>query len=449
MPVELTRPVTESVQSITTANAVHRQRASGIVAPEDGGMTSSFGETFDPVGTHLQDPYPFYAQARKEAPVFWSPRMNAWVVTRYQDCYSVLRDNHSFSNANAIRTIDQPAFPALQEFLKLGYPPMPNVILSDGDLHRRFRRPYARHFSADRVAAAEGVMRQQVDASIDAFAGDGRAELMRQFIRPLPITVITHLYGLKEVDQATVAAGTRGLLVLQGNMSQLLSEEEQVAAMRDWVHLVQIVKGVVERRLAEPREGDLVTAVLRSLVPEAESLTLEEESMVVMDLAAIYLPGHETTAPQLANGIRHLLTHREQWELLCERPEMIPQAVEEICRYDTSVPGMFRKAKKATTVGGQNLAEGEEVFLALISANRDEAFVDRADVFDITRGPVKHLTFGFGAHYCIGAETGRRELRIALELLTRRLPGLRLADRPVEIEPVFVTRGPHELHVEW
>jgi cytochrome P450 len=412
-------------------------------------MTSSFGENFDPLGEHLQDPISFYAQARKEAPVFWSPRMRAYVVTRYEDCYAVLRDNDTFSNANAIRTIDDPAFPAVQEFMKLGYPPMPASISADGDLHRRFRRPYARHFSADRVAAAEGVMREQVNSAIDAFERDGHAEMMRQLIRPLPIAVITHLYGLEELDEETVRAGTRGLLVLQGNKSAVLSEEEQVAAVRDFVHLVQIMKGVVERRLAEPREDDVVTGVLRSMVPDAESLTLEEESMIVTDLAAILLPGHETTAPQLANGIRHLLTHRQQWELLCARPELIPQAVEEICRYENSVPGMFRKAKKAATVGGRDLAEGDEVFLALISANRDEALTDRPDVFDVTREPVKHLTFGFGAHYCIGAETGRRELRVALEQLTRRLPGLRLADRPIEIEPVFVARGPHELHVEW
>jgi cytochrome P450 len=409
----------------------------------------TFGEDFDPLGAHLQDPYPFYARARKEAPVFWSPRMKAQVVTCYGDCYAVLRDNEAFSNANAIRTIDDPAFPALQEFLKLGYPPMPNKISSDGELHRKFRMPFARHFAADRVAAAEGAMRQQVNASIGAFESDGRAELMRQLVRPLPIAVITHMYGLEELDEATVKAGTRGFLVLQGNLSAMLSVEEQVASMRDLVHLVQVMKGVVERRLAEPREGDLVTAFLRSVVPGAETLTLEEESMVVMDLAATLLPGHETTAPQLANGLRHLLTHREQWELLCARPELIPQAVEEICRYDTSVPGMFRVARKDVTVGEQAFPEGTEFFLALLSANRDEAFVDDPDVFDITREPTKHLTFGFGAHYCIGAETGRRELQVALESLTRRLPGLRLADRPVEIEPVFVTRGPHELHVEW
>lgn len=410
----------------------------------------ALGDSFDPLGEHLQDPYPFYARARAEEPVFWSPRMNAWVVTRYRDVSTVLRDNATFSNANAIRTIDDPPAEVIQEFLKLGYPQALPVIGADGEVHRRMRAPFARNFAADRATAAEHVMRGRVSQAIDAFGDRGRAELMDELIRPVPIAVVTHMYGVEEVDEAMVKAGTRGFLMMQGNLARMgLPLEEQVKAAKAAVELCHVMRDVVSQRRAAPRENDLVTAFAAAVAPLGGPMTVEQEARIVLNLATIFVPGHETTSPQFGNGLRHLLSHRDQWELLCERPELIGQAVEEFCRYDTSVPGMFRLVKNATTIAGQELQPGDEVFLALLSANRDEALCDRPDDFDVIRKPTRHLTFGFGAHYCLGAETGRREMRIALEILTRRLPGLRLADRPVEIEPVFVTRGPLELHVEW
>jgi cytochrome P450 len=411
---------------------------------------TSLGESFDPLGTHLQDPYPFYEQARAEEPVFWSPRMNAWVVTRYEDAFNVLRDTQRFSNANAIRTIDQPLPEVIQEVMKVGYPPQETaIIMADGDKHRIMRAPWARRFAPDRVTAAEPVMRARAAELVGAFADDGRADLMRQFANPLPVTVLVNLYGIEELkgEEELVAAGTEGLMALQANL--VAPPEKQVEAARAFVRLVRRVAEVVKDRMAHPREDDLPTVALAAMAPDGPPLPLELEGEIVLNLAGNLLPGHETTSAQIGNGVRHLLTHRDQWELLCERPELIPNAVEEICRYDTGVPGMFRVAKTDVTIGGRQIPAGGELFLALISANRDEALCDRPNEFDITRSPTKHLTFGHGSHYCLGAETGRRELRIALETLTNQLPTLRLTGEPLKIAPVFVTRRLESLPVEF
>lgn len=410
---------------------------------------SALGDSFDPLGEHLQDPYPFYARARAEEPVFWSPRMKAWVVTRYEDISAVLRDNETFSNANSIRTISDPPPQVFQEFAVLGYPPTtPGLINSDGEQHRRIRAPFARNFAVDRVNAAQDFIRARAEARVDAIADAGHADLMSALIRPLPVEVVTFMYRLEELAPEMVAAGTRGFLALQGNLA-LTPVEEQVQATRDLVELARVIGEVVERRRREPRADDLATAFLRSVAPDLRELTLEEEALLVINLTGMLLPGHETTRGQLGLGVLHLLEHRDQWELLCQNPQMIPQAVEEICRYDPAVPGMFRVTTRKTEVGGVPMDPGTEVFLAFLSANRDEALCDRPDTFDVTREPTRHLAFGRGAHVCIGAETGRREIHIALEVLTRRLPGLRLAGRPIMIDPIFVTRGPLELHVEW
>lgn len=408
---------------------------------------SALGVSFDPLGEHLQDPYPFYARARAEEPVFWSPRMKAWVVTRYGDCLAVLHDTKSFSNANSIRTITDPPPEVFAEMAALRLPPPLGVIQADGEVHRRMRAPFARNFTPERVRAATPFVRAKTDALIDAFAGDGHADLIRQLFRPLPVAVVTYMYGIEELDEDLVEAGTHGELALQGNL--VIPAEEQAAAAADFVKLCRVIQAVVRERMAAPREDDLPTAFLHAIWPGGREMTAQEEADVVVNLAGLLLPGHETTRGQLGLGVLHLLEHRDQWELLCARPELLPRAVEEICRYDTTVPGMFRVATKDARVGDISLSEGDEVFLAFLSANRDAAFCDRPDVFDVTRAPTRHLAFGKGAHYCAGADTGRRELTVALEALMQRLPGLRLSGHPVEIDPIFVTRGPLELHVEW
>jgi cytochrome P450 len=405
----------------------------------------SLGERYDPLGVHAQDPYEFYALARQQQPVFFHPALGAWVVTRYDDVRAVLRDAETFSSTNSLRPVAQPDPRVFAEFAK-GYPMAPEAVNTDGATHRRLRSPFASGLAADEIRTVERHIRQRTAELLDAFAGDGRAELIGQFADPLPLAVIGHLFGLDPADMPTVHAGSHGMLMLGSAHG---SGEEQVAAARQIVALQQLLAGYIRRRRAEPGE-DLISRMLGELAPAEGQLTFDQEAELVESLFGTLLAGHTTTSDLLGNGIWHLLTHREQWELLCARAELIPGAVEEIARYDTSVQAQFRVTTRPVTLAGQALPEGAEVLVLFGSANRDEALVERAEAFDITRPPSRHLTFGFGVHFCAGAHLARAEMRIALQALTERLPGLRLADgRQVTIAPSLRLRGPRALHVVW
>jgi cytochrome P450 len=410
-------------------------------------MTTSqpLGERYDPLGAHAQDPYEFYALARRQQPVFFYAKLDAWVVTRYDDVRAVLRDAETFSSANSLRPVAEPDPAVYAEFAK-GYPMVPESVSSDGAAHRRLRAPFADGLGVDQVRALEPYIRQRAGELVDAFAADGHAELMGQFAAPLPMDVLGQLFGLAPADMPLVHAGSLGMPVL---VSARAASAEQVAAARRVVELQQLLAGYIDRRRAAPGE-DLISRAVAELAPAAGQLTFDQQAELVESLFGALLAGHTTVSGLLGNGMWHLLSHPEQWALLRRRPELLDGAVEEIARYDTSVPAQFRVTTRPVTLGGQALPSGAEVLVLFGSANRDSALVDRPEVFDITRPPSRHLAFGIGAHYCAGAQLARAELRIALVTLSDRLPGLRLSDaHPVAIAPSLRLRGPTTLPVVW
>ena len=165
----------------------------------------------------------------------------------------------------------------------------------------------------------------------------------------------------------------------------------------------------------------------------------------------LLIAGHETTTSMSANAIVTLMRHRDAWERLCADPALIPNAVEELLRFDSSVITWRRKAVKAVEVAGVAIPEGAKLLLALCSGNRDDAHFPEPERLDLDRENAKtHLSFGFGIHYCLGAPLARLELKVILEELTRRLPSLRLVpDQPWEFPPNTSFRGPARLEVEW
>jgi cytochrome P450 len=414
----------------------------------DHGTTTgrSLGESYDPLGSHLQDPYPFYARARREEPVFWSPAVNAWVLTRYEDIRNVLRDPETFSSGNALRPL-RPLPPAVVEVLREGYPlEPPGLLLADGDAHRRLRAPAARGLSPARVAAAEPVIRRKATALVDEFTGDGHAELMSQYAFRLPISVIAHMCALTPEDEAIAFTAS-----YQANRTQFaqLSEDEHVAAAREGVKLHQLCGRYLHARRAEPGD-DLISEVVTALAPGDEPLPFPREAQIARTLQTLILAGHVTTSSLIGSAVRYLLTDRAQWDLLRERPELIPNAVEETVRYDNPTPGFLRRVTREVTLGGHTLPASSEVLVPYPAANRDPALCERSDEFDVTREPVRHLGFGTGPHACVGAQLGRRQAEVTLEILTQRLPGLRLVpDQEFVMEGTVNVRSLAALHLTW
>jgi cytochrome P450 len=408
---------------------------------------SSLGECFQPFGDHLQNPYPFYARLRREEPVTWSPSLGAWLVTRYEDVRAVLRDPETFSSANALRPVFR-FYPGTLEELRRGFPMVPSTVDSDGRTHRRLREPLTRALTPEKVAALEPFIRERAEALVDGFAADGSAELMNQYAYPLPVEVIAELLGVDPGDRTRVTVQSYQAASL---ISAELPEPRQREAAAGMVELMHLLMWYADERWRRPRD-DLVSQVVTTLVgrPDGEPLSLEVQSELVWHLLGVMVAGHTTTSSLLGTGLLHLLEDRSRWLLLCEQPELIFAAVEEMARFDPAVQSFFRVTTRPATVGGVHLEAGAELLLLYGSANRDEALCEHPEEFDVARQPTRHLAFGMGLHACVGAGLARTELRISLETLTRRLPNLQLDPyQEVRIRPGLNHRGPWALHVTW
>ncbi|MFI5953993.1 cytochrome P450 [Cryptosporangium sp. NPDC051539] len=407
---------------------------------------SELATSFDPLGEHYDDPYSFYAEARRDEPVFYSPRLDAWVVTRFADIDAVIKDPAVFSSVNSLRPIRSP-YPATIAVLMNGYPQTPDHVTSDGEAHRRMRVPYSKYLTTPgRVKAREVAIRKRAEDLIDSFAGDGTTDLVERYAGPLPAETAAELFGFAPEDVPLADAGSRSMFSL-GSVDLDEAEEEQVA--HTVLAFQKLLSGYARDRHAEPAD-DLVSAVVTALVPGQEPLTFEQESELVGTFASTFGAAHITTADGIGSALWLLLSDREQWELLCRQPELVPYAVEEALRFEPPIPGMFRRTTQPVTVAGVDLPEGADVLLAFASANRDEERFPDADRFDVTRKPSRHFAFGAGVHTCVGAAMARLQMRIALQALTERLPGARMeADQHVDVRKSINIRGPLGLRASW
>jgi cytochrome P450 len=411
-------------------------------------MSEALGDVYDPLGAHLDDPYPFYTRARRAERIFFSPVLNAWVVTRLADVRSVLRDGHTYSSANSLRPFT-PFPPAVYAEMAKAYPPHAVFITMDGEQHRRLRTPAAAGFLPERVAAAEPYITERATELVEEFGGAGSADFISGYANRLPVDVICHLVGFPPEEAATIGDDSRRAASL-GMGHRFQSEEEQVEAARSWVRFEQSIARHLAVRRTAPRD-DFISELVAWHAPGDTPLTREQETTLVNLVFGVTLPGHITTSALLGNGLLRLLTQREQWHLLCARPDLVPNAAEEIARYDTPTHMFLRVTTKDTELAGQQLPAGTEVALWLAAANRDETAFDRAEEFDITRPTqAQHVVFGHGAHFCPGAGLARRQIEISLRVLTERLTSLRLTpDQQITFRPTLDHRGPMSLYVEW
>ncbi|ASU81465.1 cytochrome P450 [Nocardiopsis gilva YIM 90087] len=402
-------------------------------------------DALDALDALQRDPYPRYAQARRSDGLTNVPELDAWLVARYADVQEVLNRPSDFSSANALRPDITPCPAALAEMGK-GISGGSVVLTTDGERHRRYRDPHTRGLSPARVITMIPFITERVTALIDGFAPDGEVELMSSYAERLPGEVIGRLLGLDPDDvPAAVHASRRAEQLL----FRPLDPDDQVAAARDSVALQHLMDDYARRHREDPR-SDLCTDMIRALCPWPDEPTAEQRGELVSTLVNVLLAGHLTTTALIGTALLHLLRHRDQWELLCERPELIPGAVEEAARFDAPIQGFRRVTTRDAILAGTRLPAGTDVFVAFGSANRDKALCDRPDTFDITRPSVRHLAFGHGVHSCPGSRLARAQVRITLEKLTRRLPGLRLApERDITMRPTLIHRSPEELPLVW
>jgi cytochrome P450 len=392
------------------------------------------------------DSYGFYARARKEEPVFYSPQLDYWVVTRYEDVERVMLDAETFSAANVLEMLKPLCPEALKIAVDSGVRISPSIVDEDPPIHTRKRKALRGPFSPSAIAKLEPRVRQLVTHSIDRFVKRGRADLVGDFMFEVPALVIFELMGVPENELESVRKYAKRNAVFGFGMP---SDADQVEVTKGMAAYWEWAKAHSDRLIAAPKD-DIMSAFIRELqLPENADLWSKDFVYTVM--LQLLFAGHETTTNASAGAFRALLENRDQWEALCADPSLVTNAVEESLRFYSSVPQWRRITRKVVTLGGVELPAGTKLLVALGSANHDEAKFPDGDRFDIRRENAdEHMAFGWGRHLCIGEGLARLEMRVALEELSRRLPHLELVQgQKWEFSRNTSHRGPEHVFVTW
>jgi len=402
------------------------------------------GAEYNPLsGPHLENPFPFFARLRKEAPVTFNPMFNAWLISRYEDINEVLRNPGSYSSVGIIASTAD-LTPEAAAILGPGPIIEDSPLNSDPPAHTRLRRLLQPAFTPARVNRQEPLIRQIADELLDGFIKDGKADLFQQFTYVFPMRVILALLGIPKEDTPQVKVWVTHLF---GLLFGRIPPELQPVFARSVVEYRAYCKKLIEDRQQHPRED--LTSYFVHAEPSGEAFTMAE--VVSLVSGSIIAAAHETTTAQLSIILKQLLEVPERWQQLRENPTLIPKAVEEGSRRESVSHYMMRTAIEDVVVGGVELPKGSRLMLLYSSANHDETQVSDPERFDLNRQNAPNFTWGRGLHFCLGAQLARLELKVALEQLISRIPELRLVpNQDVGYQQDLpLLRSLRRLHVEW
>jgi len=418
--------------------------ASPVLAP-NGCPVSHNAAAFDPFEDgYQQDPPDYVRWSREQEPVFYSPKLGYWVVTRFDDIKAIFRDNLTFSPAIALEKITPTGDEANAVLASYGYAMNRTLVNEDEPAHMPRRRALMEPFTPAELVHHEPLVRRLAREYVDRFIDDGRADLVDQMLWEVPLTVALHFLGVPEEDMDLLRQYSIAHTV---NTWGRPKPEEQVAVAHAVGNFWQLAGRILDKMRADPSGAGWMQYGIRK---QQELPDVVTDSYLHSMMMAGIVAAHETTANASANAIKLLLQHPDVWREICEDPALIPNAVEECLRHNGSVAAWRRVVTRDTEVGGIPLAAGSKLLIVTSSANHDERHFSDADLFDIHRDNASdQLTFGYGAHQCMGKNLARMEMQIFLEELTSRLPHLRLADQHFTYVPNTSFRGPEHLWVEW
>ena len=366
------------------------------------------------------NPHPFYSQLRAHAPVWRATlagKQPAWLVTRYDDAAGVLKDErYAKDRLNVVAPGQRSKAPWVPGALK---PLARNMLDLDAPDHTRLRALVHKAFTPRLVEQLRGRIQALADELLDAARRRGGIELVADYALPIPATIIADMLGVPAGDRHRFHRWSSRIVSVSSGRDALRALPHALLFMR-------YLRNLFERKRAEPGD-DLVTALIHA---EEAGDTLSEDELLAM-VFLLLVAGHETTVNLIASGALALLEHPDQMELLKGDPSLIKPAVEELLRYTSPVEvATERYAREDLELAGTTISRGEMVLAVLGSANRDERRFEGPDRLDLTREPNRHLAFGQGGHYCMGAPLARLEAQIAIGTLLHRLPDMRLVVSP-------------------
>jgi cytochrome P450 len=371
------------------------------------------------------NPFPFYAQLRAEAPVFpvtvsMPTRQRAWLITRYSDVLDVLKDaRFAKSPYNAMSPEQLKKRPWVPSMFK---PLEQNMLDLDSPDHTRLRALVHKAFTQRLIEQMRDQIEVLTNELLDAAEPKGGMDLIADFALPLPLTMIGRILGVPAEDNHKFHRWTKTLVSAETNKYYFV-------VIPILIRFMGYLKKLIKERSAHPKD-DLVTALVQARDGSDQLSGDEVLAMIFLLLVA----GHETTVNLIGSGSLALLEHPDQLEKLRSEPAVIKPAIEVLLRFVCPVEmATERYAREDITIAGKTIPRGELVLAVIGSANRDANHFDNPDSLDVTRENNKHLAFGQGVHYCLGAPLARLEGQVAISTLVRRMPNLRLSIAPDQL----------------
>jgi len=377
-------------------------------------------------GSYFSNPFPLFAELRETEPVFFSQTLGGWVVTRYQDVSEILHNHEDYSSKGRVLHLINKLDPEVQRrlpLLQLHF--ATGLAHSDAPEHKRLRGLLAQAFTPKVSEAMRPITRDVVARQLSGLSKS--SDLIHDVFTPVPALVVGRLLGSSEEDIPDLIrwAGAINGLYEKGGLidpQKAIYAEEMLQEIRSFV-----TRLANERRVMRDN-GDLDSSsdVLAGLVNAETQGDSLSDSELVSTVVTLFVAGHETTTHLLGNGMLALLNSESEMKKIQENPDLIPKAVDEMARFDGSVPRSWRITKKEMAISGLTIPEGQLVLPILSSANRDVNEFINPDLFDITRDSRKHLAFGRGVHVCLGAPLARIEGQEIVKQLLSKFPNITL-----------------------
>ncbi|TMC22315.1 MAG: cytochrome P450 [Chloroflexi bacterium] len=408
-----------------------------------GSRLIDLGQAFAPLSpAYSANPYDFYKQAHEQESVFFSELYNMWMVTRYEDVTTILKDSRRFAivDFNPWEKHYTPEVHALMNTSRL----VPSIVVVDPPEHTRLRICLNKAFSPQSMSGLEPSIRSIADQLINEFVDKGQVDIQAQFARPYSAQVMGSLanFALDELEQLQAWSSEMATFLLGG-----ASAQEQISLAQATVAIHNYFYRVTEQNWTMPGD-DLVGNMIKEAQAQPEPLSIAEAASL---LYTLIIAGLHTTPTFLGNCFYQLLHERTRWLTIVDDPESIPTIAEEIMRLDPPGLGVLRRTTETVVVGGKTIPAGAILHLLVAAANHDPACFHDPEAFRPEReNASRQLGFGYGVHYCTGAPLARLVVRVALEQFSQRLPSLRLTpDQQFCYVASLNFHGFSQLSLEW
>lgn len=379
-------------------------------------MADPVSAVSDPYGLLLRsfqiDPYPTYARLREEAPVYFSEGWGGWVLTRYQDVLAGFRDARLSSNRAAAFSAALPA-PLREKMAPVTENLGAWTVLLDPPDHTRIRSLLNVAFTPRLSEYLRPRVQALVDELLDKVQGAGQMDVVHDFASPLPVAVIGDMLGLPR-------EGTQRLKVWSDAFAAFLGTPQLTPELLGRMRTSVVEMEAYFRDVIAHRRNHLGPDLLSTMISAEEQGKILSERELLSTCSMLLFGGHETTTHLICNGVELLMHHPDQVAAMQESREAAATAVEEFLRYESPLQRLTRVAREDMEMGGRRIQKGQKVYLSTGAANRDENQFPNADRLDVRRRENRHIAFGFGIHYCLGATLARLEGELALTSVFRR-----------------------------